>query len=610
MEPPPGFGEPPDRARWSWRRRITFAVSSLLFVLVPLGIGAGLYRSSGDVTNLVFDVLMMTAWITSPSERPPEAVGVGTPMPEGTPAPQAPRFEASQLDVPEWSSKERVNIILLGTDRRDNEPDVTRTDTLLIVSIDPVTKSAGVLSLPRDLWVNIPGYGFERVNTAFEIGEFQKKGGGPALLRKTIEGLLGVPIHHYALVGFTGFRKVVDQLGGVVVDVERPFRDDEFPQGNYGTRRIIFQTGLQVLDGETALWFVRSRHADSDFGRNRRQRQFLLAVRQQALQLNMITKAPAMLSSIMESVRTDLRTTEILSLARVAKDVETSRLVSRAIDESMVNPWMTPGGAAVLLPEPAAIRQVVQEVFGTPGKLPTLPVMRAPAVVSTPDMANAPIAVNPVSSTPGGPTATPMDLPGSRSASFFVTPSIVPTRMPASVTPVTLLRGPLTVTPVGSGAAVTGMGAGTGSIPVATASPGAVGTRGVATPGGTPPSPPGPPGPPGPAGTVVRGPVLPAGTVAVTVVTTNAGSQNPAGGAVVPPTAVATLPLVPTGVPVVPTRLPTTAPTTAPTTVPSAVATPAGAVPPVTVAATPVPPVPPVTVPPTAVPRSPTPTSP
>ena len=601
MEPPPGFGEPPDRARWSWRRRITFAVSSLLFVLVPLGIGAGLYRSSGDVTNLVFDVLMMTAWITSPAERPPEAVGVGTPMPEGTPAPQAPRFEASQLDVPEWSSKERVNIILLGTDRRDNEPDVTRTDTLLIVSIDPVTKSAGVLSLPRDLWVNIPGYGFERVNTAFEIGEFQKKGGGPALLRKTIEGLLGVPIHHYALVGFTGFRKVVDQLGGVVVDVERPFRDDEFPQGNYGTRRIIFQTGLQVLDGETALWFVRSRHADSDFGRNRRQRQFLLAVRQQALQLNMITKAPAMLSSIMESVRTDLRTTEILSLARVAKDVETSRLVSRAIDESMVNPWMTPGGAAVLLPEPAAIRQVVQEVFGTPGKLPTLPVMRAPAVVSTPDMANAPIAVNPVSSTPGGPTATPMDLPGSRSASFFVTPSIVPTRMPASVTPVNLLRGPLTVTPVGSGAAVTGMGAGTGSIPVATASPGAVGTRGVATPGGTPP------GAPGPAGTVARGLVLPAGTVAVTVVTTNAGSQNPAGGAVVPPTAVATLPLVPTGVPVVPTRLPTTAPTTAPTTVPSAVATPAGAVPPVTVAATPVPA---VTVPPTAVPRSPTPTSP
>ncbi|NBQ32527.1 MAG: LytR family transcriptional regulator [Proteobacteria bacterium] len=220
---------------------------------------------------------------------------------------------------------------------------------------------------------------------------------------------------------------------------------------------MLFQTGLQVLDGETALWFVRSRHADSDFGRNRRQRQFLLAVRQQALQLNMITKAPAMLSSIMDSVKTDLRTTEILSLARMAKDVETSKLVSRAVDESMVNPWMTPGGAAVLLPEPAAIRQVVQEVFGTPGKLPTLPVMRAPPVVSTPDVLSAPIAVNPVSSTPGGATATPMDLPGSRSGSFFITPSVVPTRVPASVTPVNLLRGPSTVTPVSSGGAVTGM---------------------------------------------------------------------------------------------------------------------------------------------------------
>ncbi len=581
-------------------------MASLLFVLVPLGVGAGIYRSSGDVTNLVFDVLMMTAWITSPTERPPEAVGVGTPMPDGARVPETPRFDASQIDVPEWSSKERVNVILLGTDRRDNEAGVTRTDTLLIVSIDPVAKSAGILSLPRDLWVNIPGYGFERINSAFEIGEIQKKGGGPELLRKTIEGLLGVPIHHYALVGFAGFRKVVDQLGGVVVDVERPFRDDEFPSGNYGVRRIVFQTGLQVLDGETALWYVRSRHADSDFGRNRRQRQFLLAVRQQALQLNMITKAPAMLSSIMDSVKTDLRTTEILSLARVAKDVETSKLVSRAIDETMVNSWMTPGGAAVLLPEPAAIRQVVQEVFGKTGKLPTLPVMRAPPAVSTPDVATAPIAVIPAAASPNGPTVTPMDLPGSRSASYFVTPSVVPTRVPASVTPVNLLRGPLTVAPIGSATAVNGRGSGTGSSPMATSLPIGVVTRSVGTPVGNQT---------GPAATVVQGTASPAGTAVLTVVTSTQGSQNPAGGAVVPPTAVATLPLGPTSVPVVPTRLLASATTTVPITVP----TPAAAVPPPTVPATPAQAVPPPTVPatpaqavpipPITVPLSPTPTS-
>ena len=408
---PVGFGQPPDRSPWSSRRRATFAGAAVAFILAPLLIAVVAYRSPFAeklVSDLAFDLLAMSVGVVAPG--PASSGDRGDPNRPGTSpgtsavGEEAPRFENSDLGVPEWSSKERVNIILLGTDRRENEPDVTRTDTILIVSIDPATKSAGVLSLPRDLWVNIPGYGFERINTAFEIGEYQRKGGGPALLRRTLEGLLGVPMHHYALVGFTGFRKVVDQLGGVVVDVERPFRDDEFPQGNYGTRRIIFQAGLQRLDGEQALWYVRSRHADSDFGRNRRQRQFLLAVRQQALQLNMLPKAPAMLASVMDSVITDLRASEILSLVRVAKDIETSRLTSRAIDESMVNPWTTPGGAAVLLPEPASIRQVVQEVFGTPGKLPTLPIARPQVVVATPDMAKSTIAVDP--RTPS-PAATP-----------------------------------------------------------------------------------------------------------------------------------------------------------------------------------------------------------
>jgi len=158
---------------------------------------------------------------------------------------------------------------------------------------------------------------------------------------------------------------------------------------------------------------------------------------------------------------------------------------------------------------------------------------------------------------------------------------------------VNLLRGPSTVTPVSSGGAVTGMGDRTGTVPQATASPGAVGTRGVETPSGITT---------GLAGTVVRGPVMPAGTVVVTVVTSNAGTQNPVGGAVVPPTAVATLPLGPTSVPAVSTRLPTVAPTT----VPNSVATPVVAIPTVTA---PVPVAPTVNVPPTAVPRSPTPAS-
>ena len=460
---PPGFGQPPDRAPWTARRRAALTGAFVALMVAPLLLAVAVSRSPWAekvVADAAFDLLALSFGVVAPSPDPTGDHGdqsrsgpaSGTPLTNE----EAPRFENSDLDVPEWSSKERVNVILLGTDRRDNEPDVTRTDTILIVSIDPVSKSAGVLSLPRDLWVNIPGYGFERINTAFEIGEYQKKGGGPALLRRTLEGLLGVPMHHYALVGFTGFRKVVDQLGGVVVDVERPFRDDEFPQGNYGTRRILFQAGLQRLDGEQALWYVRSRHADSDFGRNRRQRQFLLAVRQQALQLNMLPKAPAMLASVMDSVTTDLRASEILSLVRVAKDVETSRLTSRAIDETMVNPWMTPGGAAVLLPEPVAIRQVVQEVFGTPGKLPTLPVARPQPVVATPDMAKSTMASDPRTPSPvatsnARPTATTIG--GPLPPGYWTTPTRSGSPGPATPTQASLAAFPGTIvspTPRGS----------------------------------------------------------------------------------------------------------------------------------------------------------------
>lgn len=476
----------------------------MAFLLLTGVAGVAVFRSavvSVWVGDVVFDVLALTVGLVSPSpssvdrEGPTRATGASAPPQE------LPRFEISDLDVPEWSSKERVNIILLGTDKRDDDLNVTRTDTILIVSIDPVSKAAGVLSLPRDLWVNIPGYGFERVNSAFEIGEYTKKGGGPTLLRRTLEGLLGVPMHHYALVGFTGFRKVVDQLGGVVLDVERPFRDDEFPQGNYGMRRIIFQAGLQTLDGEQALWYVRSRHADSDFGRNRRQRQFLLAVRQQALQLNMLPKAPAMLASVMDSVKTDLQTTEILSLARVARDVDTSRLTSRAIDESMVTPWTTPGGAAVLLPEPSAIRHVVQEVFGTPGKLPTLPFARPQAPVATPDIAKSPIASNPRTVVPSGTErarATAAFVPGTGPEQFWITPArgltvvvATPTR-PAGAAVPSPVRSPTAI----SGAIATVLARATFvGTPVAIATVGArAGTPFVVTPppgtgaGATPPA--------------------------------------------------------------------------------------------------------------------------
>jgi polyisoprenyl-teichoic acid--peptidoglycan teichoic acid transferase len=277
----------------------------------------------------------------------------------------APRFEPSNQPIPEWSGTSRVTLLLLGTDQRDGENAPPRTDTIIVATLDPVAKTAGMISLPRDLWVNVPGYGNERINASFELGEAAKRGGGAELTRKTVEELLGVPIHHYALIGFAGFQKLVDEVGGVIVDVERPIKDNEYPDANYSLRRIFFQPGLQRLDGESALWYVRTRHADSDFGRARRQQQFLMGLRRQALQLNLLPKAPAILTALSDTIKTDLKPAEILGLARVAKDLDSGAVVSRVIDETMTTHWVTPAGAQVELPNKDAVKRVAQDVFGT-----------------------------------------------------------------------------------------------------------------------------------------------------------------------------------------------------------------------------------------------------
>lgn len=330
------YGDSTSRKRRSAAARLLFICFFLGLFTVPVAVGAGLYLALNGVFASVTSVAEMT---------------------------QAP-LPPSEVQIPEWSSQSRVNFLLLGTDSREGEDGPPRADTIIVITLDPASRTAGMLSLPRDLWVNIPGYASNRINAAYELGEDRKRGGGPDLSRKTIEELLGVPIHHYALVGFQGFEKLVNQVGGVIIDVERPIKDNEFPDQNYSLRRIFIQPGIQHMDGTTALWYVRTRHADSDFGRARRQQQFLFALRKQALQLNLLPKLPAIISALADSIKTDLRPQDVIGLARIAKDIDTSRVVSRVVDESMTTHWVTPAGAQVELPDKVAIKRLVQEVFG------------------------------------------------------------------------------------------------------------------------------------------------------------------------------------------------------------------------------------------------------
>lgn len=270
-----------------------------------------------------------------------------------------------------WKNKERVNILLLGTDRRPDESGPVRSDTILVASIDPVSKTGAMLGIPRDMWVKIPMDGGRwvegKINTAHFYGDLYKySGGGPGLAKKTVEDILGIKIQYVARVDFTPFQNMVDTLGGVNIDVQKPLKDDEYPTEDYGTKRIFFPAGLQHMDGEEALAYARSRHQDSDFGRMQRQQQVIVALRQQAMGLGMLPKLPALINQFKNMVYTDLAPTEALALAKLASDVDTTTITTRFLDESCcVTEILTTSGENALLPDPAAVKKVVSEIFAT-----------------------------------------------------------------------------------------------------------------------------------------------------------------------------------------------------------------------------------------------------
>jgi polyisoprenyl-teichoic acid--peptidoglycan teichoic acid transferase len=254
--------------------------------------------------------------------------------------------------------QDRLTLLLVGIDRRPDE-DLFRTDTLMLATLDLREGRASLLSIPRDLVVSIPGYGNERVNAAYAIGETGRPGSGVSLLRETIKRNFGTQVDHHVLVDFACFSGTVDAIGGVTLDVPIRVVDPHFPTDDYGYKRISFEPGRQHLDGERALEYIRTRHADSDFGRMRRQQQFLLAFREQALHprnlgaLPRVTQACSRMSS-------DLSLSELVSLGLAARGISPASISMLTIDERLAAPHTAPSGAQVLLPRWKEIRALVQ----------------------------------------------------------------------------------------------------------------------------------------------------------------------------------------------------------------------------------------------------------
>ncbi|MBP8718280.1 MAG: LCP family protein [Candidatus Atribacteria bacterium] len=210
-------------------------------------------------------------------------------------------------------ANDRLNILAVGTDSLEARG---RADSILVLSVAPKTKDTILFSIPRDLRVMIPERGMDKINHAFAYG-------GVDLLKKTVEDLIGLPINYYGVVDFEGFKYIIDALGGIDIYVEK----DMYYIDQAGSFKINLQKGPQVLDGEKALEYVRFR-SDSlgDLGRIQRQQKLINAVIDKILNVDNLTKIPNIVSSLPDYINTNMGSSDIISLARLMKDIDREKI--------------------------------------------------------------------------------------------------------------------------------------------------------------------------------------------------------------------------------------------------------------------------------------------
>lgn len=261
----------------------------------------------------------------------------------------------------------RTNILLMGIDRRPGEPFISRTDSMMVLSINPDNNTASILSIPRDLYVLIPGRGRDRINTAFVWGASgNNPAGGAALAMQTVEYNLGIHIHHYVLVDFAAVINGVNTLGGIDVNVPFNINDPTFPDMNYGYDPLFIPAGLQHLDGELALKYARTRHVDNDFGRAARQQQVVLAVKDKLLGRGiaaLIQDAPALYQQVEQGIRTDMSLDKLLQLGLLVNDVPSENIRNAVLDHTYVTNHLTQAGAQVLILINDRASPLIQELF-------------------------------------------------------------------------------------------------------------------------------------------------------------------------------------------------------------------------------------------------------
>jgi polyisoprenyl-teichoic acid--peptidoglycan teichoic acid transferase len=366
---------------------------SIKWILFSFAMGGLAILMAFGLFNFVRD--FTTCWrITSLPGLPPESCtsqrvdALETPVivdrqvtstPTSTPEPELPEAE-----LPTWDGGSRINILFVGLRGGDPlEPDCPFcTDTLILLTVDPITKTAGMLSIPRDMWANIPGFGYSRINTAWMLGRGSKlPGGGPTLSMKTVSHFIGVPVDYYVQVDFDTFVDVINLIGGVDIYNEERIILDPVAHGKDFPKVRLTCCGTRHMNGATALAYARCRKEsqgckDGDVGRAARQQKVIFAIRDKVLNPQnfptLFAQAPQLYNKFSEGIHTNMSLEDAMKLAVLIRDIPRESIKHGVIDDSMVsfgNVILGGQNASVMKPLPDKIRVLRDEIFTTSGPL-------------------------------------------------------------------------------------------------------------------------------------------------------------------------------------------------------------------------------------------------
>ena len=334
-------------------------VVMIVFIVLAITTSIFVYGLSKNLTtgmtilNLpgvpIFDAIL--GQDSSGISQPASGTGIATPEP--------------------WDGKSRVTILILGLDYSDwRGGETPHSDTMILLSIDPITNTASMLSIPRDIWVNIPGFDYGRINEAYFNGEaYNLPGGGAELARQTVEQFIGVPVQYYAVIGFDAFIDFIDEIGGVIVTPDQYVKIEKFGGGQ---EEILEPGKMYTLDGALALAYARERHTEGgDVDRASRQQEVILAIKHRILKYQnlpgLIAKAPALYQDISSGISTNLNLQEAIQLGLLGLQLDTSSIRQGIINYDMVIPATSPDGEKVLKPIPDKIRILRDELFANSG---------------------------------------------------------------------------------------------------------------------------------------------------------------------------------------------------------------------------------------------------